>query len=194
MTKQHQPWKVLASRDLLDAAPFLRVRVETVELPDGRRIEDYYQLDMPSFVCIFAETPEGRVLTYRQYRHGPRRVGLGFPGGHLSPGETPLDAAKRELLEETGYAAENWTSLGGYTVNANQGGAVAHLLQATGARQVTDPASDDLEETELLFLTRAELLAAAGRGEFCLMTQMILLAVVTNPDLASALARPASGE
>jgi ADP-ribose pyrophosphatase len=56
-------WTVLSSRNVLDAS--LKVRVETIELPDGRRIPDYYQLEMPSFACIFAETLEGRIIVYR---------------------------------------------------------------------------------------------------------------------------------
>jgi ADP-ribose pyrophosphatase len=185
---RHRPWTVLDSRDLVDADPFLKLRVETVELPDGRRIDDYYQLDMPSFACIFAETADGRIVVYRQYRHGPRRVGLVFPGGHLSPGEDPLDAAKRELLEETGMEAEAWTDLGGYMVNANQGGAVSHMFHATGCRRVAEPLSDDLEDTEILHLTRGELLAAVGRGEMHLLTQIALLSMVWQPDIARALA------
>ena len=187
MPKELKPWKVAASRDLLDASPFLKVRVETVDLPDGRRIEDYYQLDMPSFACIFAETEDGRVITYRQYRHGPRRVSLVFPGGHLSAGEDPLEAAKRELLEETGFEAASWTDLGGYMVNANQGGAVSHMFHATGCRRVADPQSDDLEETETLFLTRDELLAAIGRGEIALLTQIALVSMVWQDEIARAL-------
>jgi ADP-ribose pyrophosphatase len=75
--------------------PYLKVRVETIELPDGRRIPDYYQLEMPSFACIFAETLEGRIIVYRQYRHGPRRVGLVFSGGRLEPNEALKDADGR---------------------------------------------------------------------------------------------------
>ena len=183
---RHRPWTVLGSRDLFDAEPFLKLRVETVELPDGRRIDDYYQFDMPSFACIFAETAEGRIVVYRQYRHGPRRVGLVFPGGHLSPGEEPLAAAKRELLEETGLEAASWSDLGGYMVNANQGGAWSHMFHATGCRRVAEPLSDDLEDTEILFLTRAELLAAIGRGEMHLLTQIALLSMVWQPDIARA--------
>jgi ADP-ribose pyrophosphatase len=57
----HSPnWTVISGRDVLDASPFLKVRVETIELPDGRRIPDYYQREMPSFACIFAETIDGR--------------------------------------------------------------------------------------------------------------------------------------
>ena len=189
MPKELKPWRVAASRDLLDASPFLKVRVEAIDLPDGRRIEDYYQLDMPSFACIFAETEDGRIITYRQYRHGPKRVCLVFPGGHVNPGEDPLEAARRELLEETGYEGTTWQDLGAYTVNANQGGAVSYMFRATGCRKVAAPDSDDLEETEVLFLTRAELLEAAGKGAFPLLTQMALLAMVTNADLARSLAK-----
>lgn len=187
MPKDLKPWTVAASRDLLDASPFLKVRVETIDLPDGRRIEDYYQLEMPSFACIFAETEDGRVITYRQYRHGPKRVSLVFPGGHLNPGEDPLDTAKRELLEETGFVGADWQDLGSYTVNSNQGGAVSHMFRATGCRKVAEPDSDDLEETQVLFLTRAELLEAAGHGAFPLLTQMALLAMVTNAELMERL-------
>lgn len=186
MPKELKPWRVAASRDLLDASPFLKVRVESIELPDGRRIDDYYQIEMPSFACIFAETEDGRVITYRQYRHGPRRVSLVFPGGHLGAGEDPLAAAKRELLEETGYEGGDWQDLGAYMVNSNQGGPVAHMFRATGCRKVAEADADDLEESEVLFLTRAELAAAAGRGEFALLTQIALMATVTNRDLAEA--------
>lgn len=188
---RHRPWTVIDRRDLLDAAPFLRVAVETVELPDGRRIADYYQFDMPSFACVFAEMEDGRVVVYRQYRHGPRRVGLVFPGGHLSPGEDALAAARRELLEETGLKASQWTDLGAYMVNANQGGAWSHMFRATGCRRVADPLSDDLEDTEILLLTRAELLAAIGRGEMTLLTQIALVSMVWQTEIAAAVGREA---
>ncbi len=182
-------WKVLSSRDVLDASPFLKVRVETIELPDGRRIPDYYQLEMPSFACIFAETREGQIIVYRQYRHGPRRVGLVFPGGHLDPGEAPLDAARRELLEETGFESDAWTYLGGYMVNSNQGGSVSHMFHATGCRRTAAPRSDDLEETEILLLSRDELLAAIGRGDIHLLTQIALIGIIWQNDIAKALSR-----
>lgn len=190
----HRPWTVLDSRDLLDAEPFLKVRVETVELPDGRRVPDYYQLDMPSFACIFAEMEDGRIVTYRQYRHGSRQVGLVFPGGHLSPGEGPLAAARRELLEETGLEAARWTGLGAYVVNANQGGAWSHMFHATGCRRVADPVADDLEDTEILYLTRSELLAAIGRGEMHLLTQIALVSMVWQADIARAVADTHPGD
>lgn len=180
MPKELKPWAVAASRTVLDAPPHLRVRVEEVELPGGRRVDDYYQLDMPAIVCVFAERADGRVLTFRQYRHGPRRVGLVFPGGHVEPGEEPLASARRELREETGCEAEGWAALGAYTVLGNQGGPVAHLFRATGCRRATSPVGGDLEDAEVLWLLPADLWAAAGRGEITLLCQIALLALATG--------------
>lgn len=189
MKHEPKPWRVLDSRTLLDASPFLRVRVESVELPDGRRVDDYYQLDMPSFACIFAETEDGRVILFHQYRHGLRGSCYAFPGGHLEAGEEPLAAAMRELREETGYEAAAWTDLGGYLVNTNQGGAVSHMFHATGCRLTGGTTDDDLEDSQMLLLTRAEVAELAGQGGFPLLTQIALLALVTNRDLAHRLAQ-----
>jgi ADP-ribose pyrophosphatase len=77
-----------------------------------------------------------------------------------------MDAAKRELLEETGYEATDWISLGSYRVGANRGIAMAHLFLAADAYYVKEPDSDDLEEQELVHLTRIELEAALAEGRF----------------------------
>jgi ADP-ribose pyrophosphatase len=168
---------------------YLKVRVETIELPDGRRIPDYCQL-----VLARDRSPRTQLWplaipsSQQQYRHGPRRVGLVFPGGHLEPHEAPQDAARQELFEETGFESDVWTYLGGYMVNSNQGGAVSHMFHATGCRRTATPRSDDLEETEILLLRRDELLAAIGRGEIHLLTQIALVSMVWQKDIAKVLA------
>jgi hypothetical protein len=107
-------WTVISSHEVLDASPFLKVRVETIELPDGRRIPNYYQLETPSFACIFAETIDGRIIVYRQYRHGTRRVGLAFPGGHLEDGEDLHQATEAAAFDKT----NPFTGLGGVCCQA----------------------------------------------------------------------------
>jgi ADP-ribose pyrophosphatase len=112
-----------------------------------------------------------------------------YPGGHLEDGEEPRDAARRELLEETGFEAEAWTYLGGDVVNANRGGAMSHMFHATGCRRTASPRSDDLEDSEILLLARDELLAAIGRGDIHILTQFALVSMVWQNEIAKALAK-----
>jgi len=181
-----RPWQVLGERALYDASPFIKMSAQRIALPDGRVVEDFYQLAMPDFAAIYAETGDGRVVLMRCYRHGARRVCLTTPGGHLSPGEAPLEAAKRELLEETGYEAAAWQPLGSFITNANHRCQTAYFFRASGCRQVAEPDSGDLEEAELLLLTRAETLQAFHAGEFPFVSQVALfgLALALVPGAA----------
>ncbi|HYL89113.1 MAG TPA: NUDIX hydrolase, partial [Burkholderiales bacterium] len=152
---------------------------QKIELSDGRVIDDYHRITLQDFSGIVAQAEDGRYLVTRQYRHGPGRVCLTLPGGALDAGETPLDAARRELREETGYEAQRWRSLGSYTVNANYGCGTAHFFAAEGARKTMAVDSGDLEHTELVLLSKEELLGALDRGEFAAMgaAAAILLAI-----------------
>lgn len=189
MTEPLEPWRVLASRDVYAAEPWLKVRIETLELPDGRRVE-FHQVDQQDFIVVFAETGDGRALMLRQYKHGARRVSLTFPAGAMNPGEDPLETAQRELLEETGYVSGDWVAFGGYAMQGNQRGCVAHLFHARECRKVAEPDSGDLEEMRLELLTREELVAAAGNGEFAILSSLGMLTLVLQPEVAKALGRP----
>src|SRR5258708_2832875 len=101
-------WKVISRREVLVIPRRIAVAVEEVELPDGRRVEDYVQFEIADFVVIFAQTVSNELLCLRQYRHGARRVGLELPAGRIDSPEGPIEAAQRELLEETGYRGSNW--------------------------------------------------------------------------------------
>ncbi len=174
-----QPWTILGEQELLSRPPFLKVSVQRVKLPDGRVIEDYNQITLPDVVGVFAQTVEGHVLVQRGYRHGPRRVCLCFPGGMISPGEAALSAAQRELFEETGFEAAEWQPLGAYVTQTNQRGQLMHYFRALGCRQVAEPNAGDLEETEILQLTREELSAAKIAGDLPILSQVALLALAT---------------
>ena len=163
-----QNWQTQARQTVLQAGNgrFLKVEYHTVELPDGQVIEEWPWLITPDFVNVVAETTAGEYVCFRQTKYAVEGVSLAVTGGYLEPGEDPLAAAQRELLEETGYVASEWIDLGKYAVDGNRGAGTAHLFLARGAewRQPID--ADDLEEQELLLLTRAEMRAALLRGEF----------------------------
>jgi ADP-ribose diphosphatase len=146
------PWRTLARRILLRRPPWFEVGEETVGLPDGRTVEDFAFIDMLSFAVIVAVTPDDRVVLVRSYKHGIREVALSLPAGGFTAAEPAEAAARRELLEETGYAADRWTALGRFVVDANYGCGSMHPFLAVGARKTAEPDGNDLEEMEVVVL------------------------------------------
>ena len=116
-----QPWKTLSRRVVLDQGKFLIVENHAVELPDGRVIPEWPWVITPDYVNIVPVTDEGEFLCFRQTKYGVDGLSLAPIGGYIEPGENPLAAARRELLEETGYETSDWTGLGRYRVDGNRG-------------------------------------------------------------------------
>ncbi len=158
-------WKRLRSTLLLDRAPWLRVYADTVELPDGRCIEDFLRVESPEYATIFAVTEDDCALFIRQYKYGPNRVALQLPAGYLEPDEAPEAGAQRELLEETGYEADYWESLGSYVPDGNRGFGRAHFFLARGARYVRPADPGDLEELALQPVQLADVPALLTSGQ-----------------------------
>jgi ADP-ribose pyrophosphatase len=98
----------------------------------------------------------------------------------LEPDEQPIDAAKRELLEEIGYTASHWVSLGNHIVDPNRGIATMHLFLALQAQKVAEPNSDDLEDQELLLLSRNEIESALQAGEFKVLAWSAVVAMALH--------------
>lgn len=160
-----QPWKTLSRRVILDEKPWLVVEHHQVELPDGRMIPNWHWVITPDYVNVIAVTEAGEFLCFRQVKYAIEGPTLGIIGGYINSGEDPLAAAQRELREETGYEAPNWTELGHYRVDPNRGIAMGHLYLAQGAHWAGPGMVDDLEEQKLLLLSQAEIEAALEAGE-----------------------------
>lgn len=176
-----KPWLVLNSKELFDGAPWVKLSVDQVQLPDGKIVEDYYQIEFQDYSVTFAETAEKEVVAIRLYKHGAGKVSLVLPAGSLEKGEDPLACAQRELLEETGYESDDWESLGSFVVNGNYGCGQAHLFAARNARQVTEPDAGDLETMEIALMQPGELQDALRQGSVAGLGTVALIAMATNP-------------
>ena len=143
---RERPWQVLESRYPV-ADRWLRLRTDVVSSPTGRTLPPCPILETPDWVDVIALTGELNVVLVEQYRHGLRQTRTEFPAGTVEVGEEPLAAIKRELLEETGYASDEWHLLGSAPVNPHVQTNRIHSFLALNARRI---AEQDLDDGELI--------------------------------------------
>lgn len=161
-----RPWKTLSKRVLLDHGKFLKVEGHNIQLPDNEVIEDWPWVIIPDASIVLARKNDGKFLCFQQTKYAVEGTSLAPVGGMINPGEDPLNAAKRELLEETGYESQDWVYLGSYAVDPNRGAGTVNLFLARNIREVQSQESDDLEDQILIELTKDELVSALMAGEF----------------------------
>lgn len=138
----------------------------------------YYSLRLPDYTAVVAITEEHRVLAVRQYRPAVERYTIELPAGLVDAGETPEAAARRELLEETGYQAGGLEVLGPMLPDTGRLGNRIWTCVATGVRPVEGRAPES--EIEVLSYSPPELARAMAEGEFdhALHVAVLMLAVV----------------
>lgn len=156
---------VESATSILRREPWIEVFEEHIRLPDGRRVDDFYSVRLPDFAVIAAITEDDRMVVVRHYRHGSRRMTYSLPSGFIDGDESPADAARRELLEETGFVADAWSDLGRYVVDGNRGCGVEHVFMATSARRVTEPSGHDLAKTTVELMTVDAAVERMWRGD-----------------------------
>ena len=105
----NQEWNVISQKKLVDS-PWYKLNIETVRLPSGKVLDDYYVREGMNAVLIVPRTHEGKFLLVRQYKHGAQQSVIEFPAGKIDAGESALIAAKRELSVAASVAA-GWIAL-----------------------------------------------------------------------------------
>ena len=145
-------WKVLNSEELVSSR-WVSVAKERVQLPNGALIEDFYKVKVSDASAAIAITEDGKIVLKSEYRHCYQRDLIELPSGVFEPEENePLEVAKRELLEETGYSSDDWTYLGGTIENSAKLTNTIHLYLAKGCKNVSEQHLDKTEEINVLLM------------------------------------------
>lgn len=173
-------WKTLSKRTILQHGKFLTVENHEVQLPNGAIIPDWAWIITPSAAIVLAVTRDQKFLCFQQTKYAVEGISFAPVGGMLEPDEKPLVAAKRELLEEMGYTSTNWIDLGSHIVDPNRGVATMHLFLALDAKKEAEPNSDDLEDQELVFLSKTGLEEALRAGKFKVLAWSAVVALSLN--------------
>ncbi|MBO8448516.1 MAG: NUDIX hydrolase [Bacteroidetes bacterium] len=145
-------WETISS-EYLFTRPWLTVRHDQVRLPDGRINPEFYVLEYPGWVNIIAITDDGKFVMERQYRHGLGKTCYEIAAGVVEKGETPMEAARRELEEETGYGGGVWTELMVISGNPSTTDNLTHCFLADGVRKVAAQHLDSTEDLSVCLLT-----------------------------------------
>ena len=151
-------WKTLKSEYIIKR-PWLTARRDTVELPTGVVNDEYYVLEYPTWVNVIAVTNGGEYVFIRQYRHGLGETCMEIVAGVCEESEQPEAAARRELMEETGYAGGTWRELMTVSANTSTMTNLTHCFLATGVERAGGQHLDRTEDIEVHLLTEEEAFA-----------------------------------
>jgi len=156
--------RIISTKRVYDGK-IINLKVDTVSLPDGRTATREV-VEHAGAVAIVPLNEKGELLLVRQYRYAAGKSLLEIPAGKLEPGENPLECARRELLEETGYEAGDLQQL--FSIFSTPGftNEVLHLFLATGLilKGQTPDEDENIEVISIPFKRSIELI---WKGEIC---------------------------
>ena len=163
--KRIQPWRRLSSETVYRCRVF-SLRRDSSRSPRTGHDHDFFVLDACDWVNIVPITPDDEVVLIRQWRHGIADFTLEVPGGMVDPEDaSPLHAARREMVEETGYDSDDVVPLGRIHPNPAIQGNHCHTFLARNVVLRSEPCFDGTEEAEVVLVPRAGIpdLVRSGR-------------------------------
>lgn len=145
-------WKINNSQYIVNDK-WLKLRADSCSMSKGTIIEPYYVFEYPDWINVFGITSDNEVILVKQYRHGIQKVVLELPSGCIDEQDkSPLAAAKRELLEETGYSGNNFTETCIVSANPANHNNQTHCYLATDLKKTSEISLDEGEEIETVLV------------------------------------------
>jgi len=165
MRTRPETWKRISSRAAADCRVF-KVREDSCKRESDGKAGSFFVIESPDWANVIAITKQNEVVLIEQFRHGIEKSILEIPGGMVDDGEVAEAAAKRELLEETGYSSDNWIFLGkSYPNPAIQNNTIHHYL-ARDCEKTEEPCFDEHENIAVRLASPAEVEDSIRNGEF----------------------------
>lgn len=150
-----EKWATIDSRYVI-RRPWLTARCDTVRLPNGTIHPEYYVLEYPTWINVIAITSDGDFVMVEQYRHGLGDVFTELVAGVAEEGEAPMDTARRELLEETGYGNGTWQQFMVLSQNPSSTNNLTYTFLATDVEKIGTQHLDATEDIAVRLLTPTE--------------------------------------
>ena len=146
-----EKWTLLDSKYIIQR-PWATLRVDKLQLPNGNIKDEYYVLEYPTWVNMVAFTEDNELLFVRQYRHGSGEIMVELPAGVVEEGEDPAEAARRELLEETGYSFTSIAYVCTLYANPATSGNLTYTYVLRGGKKVQEQQLDSSEDIEVVIM------------------------------------------
>jgi ADP-ribose pyrophosphatase len=162
---EHRPWQVLKSENIINIGPWLNVRQQTVLLPNGKQIPTWFIIDYPDWINVIAETKDGRLVMIDQYRHGLGVTKYELVAGVIDEGETPLQAAQRELLEETGFGGGEWEEYMTLCPNTSCQSNLSYTFLARSVERLSEQHEEETEDIRVHVMDKKDVRELLEAGE-----------------------------
>jgi len=159
-----KPWQCIRSQSN-DSFRVFSVRTDTAVSPRTGIQHDFYVIESEDWINVIPLIADNHVVMIRQYRHGARKVTLEIPGGLVDPGDTPEEAAVRELLEETGYQAQTLVQIGVVNPNPALFNNRCYTFIAQNVKKIRDPMPDQAEDIEVVLTPLSDIPKLIQTGE-----------------------------
>ncbi len=162
---ENRKWKVLESQKLLSKGTWMNLRQERVQLPSGAIVPEWFVLEFPNWVNVIAITKDGRFVMEDQYRHALGQTNYELVAGVIDEGETPLEAAKRELYEETGFGGGEWELFMTLSPNPTNHTNLSFTFLAKGVEQLSGQHLEETEDIHVDIFTQEEVAELLESGQ-----------------------------